>query len=327
MTRLRSSVDHSAEPDGNEPLLTKKALKLVREAVHRHFDSPPRRLRARGGGLTNTVVEFEAGGDRYVLRMHTEPAKLHDYLKEQWAMDAARAAGVPTPQVLEVSSLADGRPYMISEHVEGKAGIAGTGRIDRLAELGSLAALLHGVRTHGYGGVFDWSSNLLSKYETWGEWLDHEFAAEARIETLRRHRVLDAALEKQLLKLLAAARRWRKAPALQHGDLRLKNVIVHPKSGRIAAVIDWETCVSLPAPWFDLSIALHELGIDEKEAFLDGYGITGDKMRDLVPFVRMWNVLGYSHAVERAAKFRDRPRMEWFRLRLGGGLDLYREPH
>ena len=34
--------------------------------------------------------------------------------------------------------------------------------------------------------------------------------------------------------------------------------------GEIAAIIDWEECLSTIAPQFELSISLHDLSIDEK---------------------------------------------------------------
>jgi len=62
--------------------------------------------------------------------------------------------------------------------------------------------------------------------------------------------------------------------------LRLKNVILDEKR-RITAIIDWEECMSQIAPYWELSIALHDLTMDEKQSFLDGYGL------DLKEFIRI----------------------------------------
>ena len=117
--------------------------------------------------------------------------------------------------------------------------------------------------------------------------------------------------------------RWRKRPVLHHGDLRPKNAIVDADSGRLLAVLDWENCVSAPAPFWDLSLALHDLGIDEKEAFLAGYGMNPRAAAAAMPYVRLFNILNYAHAVESAARKKRPERLERFRLRLSGGLDLY----
>ena len=111
--------------------------------------------------MTNSVFELKVSQGEFIVRTHQNPTKINDYLKERWAMDAARAAGVPTPRVLEVGNLADGRPYMIAEHVHGTEGRVAPDRLAVLEALGRAAALVHKVPTRGFGTVFDWSGNTL----------------------------------------------------------------------------------------------------------------------------------------------------------------------
>ena len=47
--------------------------------------------------------------------------------------------------------------------------------------------------------------------------------------------------------------------------------------GEIAAIIDWEECLSTIAPQFELAISPHDLSIDEKHLFIDGYGWTAKR--------------------------------------------------
>lgn len=238
-------------------------------------------------------------------------------------MDAARAAGVPTPLVLEVGNFPDGRPYMVSENVHGVDARDTPGRLAVVEALGQATAKLHTIRTRGFGTVFDWSSNQLSRHDSWAAWLDDGFDVERRLKTLAQQRMLDAAQLRELRRIAATMRRWRKAPVLHHGDLRLKNVLVDPQNERIAAVIDWETCSSSPAPFWDLSLALHDLGVDAKEAFLAGYGMKPKAFEAMLPFIRFFNVLNYEGSVRRAAAKKDRARLDGLRLRLKGGLDLH----
>jgi aminoglycoside phosphotransferase (APT) family kinase protein len=120
--------------------------------------------------------------------------------------------------------------------------------------------------------------------------------------------------------LLLAIGRKRKAPSLNHGDMRLKNVIVDA-AGKITAIIDWEECCSQIAPYWDLSVALHDLSVDAKQAFLEGYGLSPKDLGALAPSLRALNIVNYAPAIERAA--RDRVALDWFRARLAGALDLY----
>ncbi len=236
----------------------------------------------------------------------------------------ARAVRVPTPRAVAVDRVADGRPYILVEHV---AGVPGTHAADRnalLQALGRVAARLHGVRTHGIGHVFDWAPAERTRATSMAEWIDGHYRATDRIALLRRHGVIDAAQARALAATAATLRRWRRPPVLQHGDLRLKNVMVDATTGRLAALLDWDDARSMPGPHWDLSIALHDLGIDGKEAFLHGYGLTPRAYAALLPGIRLFNVLNYAHALRSAMRHRDARRLAWLRVRCSGALDLYR---
>lgn len=295
----------------------------VEEIADRHFAEPPQHVCRRAGGITNSVYQFKVSQGEFIVRMHHDATKISDYLKEQWAMNAARAAGVPVPTVLEVANFSDGRAYMISERVRGIDARRARDRLAVIEDLGRAAAALHTVRTGGYGPVFDWSSNRLSRHERWADYLACGFGVEKRLAILLRHRIVDETQAARLRGTAEAMSRWKRPGVLHHGDLRLKNAIVDASTGRLAAVIDWEACTSSPGPFWDLSLALHDLGIDEKEAFLEGYGLGARKFEASLPYLRLFNTLNYAGAVQAAAERGQKKRLEWLRLRLRAGLDLY----
>jgi len=99
------------------------------------------------------------------------------------------------------------------------------------------------------------------------------------------------------------------AKSFNHGDLRLKNILLDSE-GRIAAILDWEKCLSQVAPYWELSIALHDLSIDDKEAFLEGYGLNPANYALSAPAVRFFNILNYSTEVSQAAEQGDHPALE-----------------
>ena len=301
-----------------------KARRLVLEVARHHFGETARRVEECGGGLTNSVWRLHVSQGEFIIRTHADATKINDYLKERWAMDAARAGGVPTPRVLEVGNFADGRPYMLAEQVRGIEGREAPGRLAVVEQMGQVAARLHKIGTHGFGPVFDWSSNTLSRHQSWAGWLSHGFDVDSRLAILLKHKAIDRGQAARLRRIGAEVARWRKRPVLQHGDLRLKNVIVDADSGRLLSLLDWDTCISAPAPYWDLSLALHDLGIDEKEAFLAGYGMKPRAFAAVLPFVRFFNVLNYAHHVQHAATAKEVNRLERFRQRLQGGLDLFR---
>jgi hygromycin-B 4-O-kinase len=301
----------------------KRARAAIEAIAQRYFGERPRRLKQREGGLTNLVYEFGANGAHYIVRVHSDPTKVHGYLKELWATARAREAGVPVPAVLEVGNEAAPFPYMVVEKAEGVEATAHPDRLAILHELGEVAARIHSIRTSGYGEVFDWSGNTLSRCERWPQWLSDEYEADARIQTLIRLKALDNAAAGRLRAQVEAMKRWRRPPALQHGDLRLKNVLVEPDSGRIVALLDWEHCVSAPPPIWDLSVALHDLGIDEKQALLDGLGLKPRALASLMPLVRAFNVMNYAPVLKDLAARRESADLAWHRARLQGLLDVF----
>ena len=99
--------------------------------------------------------------------------------------------------------------------------------------------------------------------------------------------------------------------------------MIADEQGNINAIIDWEGCTSNFAPAWELSLALHDLGIDGVQHFLEGYGIGAKEFRDSLPLIRAFNIANYAAAVEQAAADKNKKLLEQFKLRLGGDLDLY----
>lgn len=297
-----------------------RARKMAAAVLAHHFGKPARRLTHRAAGLSNFVFQAEHPAGQFVVRIAAKPEKLNAYIKEQWAMRRVSELGVPTPEVLEVGSDVIGMPYMISRCVQGEEAIHHPLRLDVLRDMGRYTALINSVPTNGFGRTFEWSANRLSHNASWSAYLESELALDRRLEILRKHRMLGPRELSKLRALLLAIGRKRRPPTLNHGDMRLKNVIVDD-AGKIAAIIDWEECCSQIAPFWDVSLALHDLSIDAKQAFLEGYGLSPKEVVAIAPSLRALNLINYAPAIERAAG--DRAALDGYRMRLSGALDLY----
>jgi hygromycin-B 4-O-kinase len=134
--------------------------------------------------------------------------------------------------------------------------------------------------------------------------------------------MLDETQAKKIRKILTDAAKAKPQAALTHGDVRLKNVMVD-EQGKITAFLDWEHATSNLAPAWELSIALHDLSIDEKQLFLEGYGLKEKKIAELMPVIKAINIINYAPEVERRAIEKDKAHLEKLQTRLGGALDLY----
>jgi hygromycin-B 4-O-kinase len=303
-------------------LSPRRARALATRVVQDAFGEKPRGMRPLGGGLTNAVFRGRACGGSWVVRLNADPQKASDFAKEHWAMEHARRAGVPTPRVALVAHGPDDVAYMIVEAKEGQAATRVGHRQPLIAEMGRCAARLHRVPTEGFGAGFDAAGERWAGHPRWSQCLDEELHARDRFAVLRRQGALPRAALDELGETLDEMRRWRRRPVLHHGDLRLKNVIADAEGERLEAIVDWENCLCAPGPYWDLSIALHDLGVDEKEVFLDGYGMSARAFADAARFVRALNLLNYAWAFGEAQRERDARHLGWLRLRLQGGFDI-----
>ena len=292
---------------------------LARTVIKHHFGRA-RQVKPLSGGLTNFVFSFRAKEGDFVIRISPDPQRINLFIKEQWAASAAKDAGVPVAEILEVGSELIGLPYMVIRAIEGSEATHHPKRLDVLRDLGRFGAKINTVRTKGFGQTFDWSGNKLSRNSSFKDWLYEEYDAGGKLELLRKHKLLTPKRVTAVEKIFAEEARSRSRPVLNHSDLRLKNVIVD-EDGKIRGIIDWEGCTSNIAPAWELSLALHDLGIDEMESFLEGYDLKSKKLEDAMPLIRAFNIANYASALPEVAK--DKRMLEHYRQRLSGGLDLY----
>jgi aminoglycoside phosphotransferase (APT) family kinase protein len=299
-----------------------KAKVMARQVIEHHFKSKPKRVITQVGGLSNFVFLAQHSEGEFIVRLGQTPGKINAYIKEQWAVAKAREVGVPTSEILEVGNEVIPAPYMISHRARGQAATYHPERLTILREMGRYTALINSIPTNGFGHVFDWSNNQLSHNETWEEFLYQELKLETRLSLLKKHKMLTPSKLKQLRLLLEKGSGRKPVPALNHGDVRLKNVLVD-KDGKITALIDWEDCMSNLAPHWELSVALHDLSIDEKQEFLTGYGLSEDKIRETAPLINALNIINYVPYIEQLVDANDAAQLEKYRLRLSGALDMY----
>ncbi len=302
--------------------LEKVTPETARAVFAHYFSKKLQKLQQLHGGATNFVFEASVGKEDLILRISNRPTKLQYFMKEQWAVRAAHAKNVPTPEILEVGNDIIAMPYMVMRRVEGEPATARSIGLDIYRQMGAHAAAINSVATSDFGHIFDWSRNRLSRSHSWKDYLADNFKATERVQALARHKILRP---ENLKKLKVAVRKLpglKAQPTLNHGDLRLKNVMLDGK-GKISAIIDWEHATSNWAPCWEFAIALHDLGIDEKEAFLDGYGIAPKEFEKISNTIKVLNILHYGPIIEKAAKDKDRAALARFEQRLNGALDPF----
>lgn len=304
----------------NQPSAIRHYRNLTKTIVQQYFGKPASRIVYKSSGLTNYVFAVNHIEGQFVVRISPDPERINAFRKELWASQKAREAGVPTPQVLAVGNDAVSEPYMITRRVTGTEATHHPDRHRIVHEMGEYAAIINSIVTSSFGSNFDWTNNG-KKNATWDSYLKDEFDLDARLRVFSTNRILTEAHVQALLRILGGAK-TRLKTSLNHTDLRLKNVIVD-EGGDIAAIVDWEECLSTIAPEWELSIALHDLTIDEKHAFIEGYGLSSQQLEEMAPLIKAFNILNYSTAIERAIETEDHKTLGEIKLRLKGCFDLY----
>ncbi len=299
--------------------------RLAKTVVEKFFGKEANRLIYKPSGLTNQVFVVNHVEGQFVVRISSEPEKINAFKKEFWATAQARIAGIPVPDVLLVGNELISEPHMIARRVSGIEASHHSKRRDIVHEMGAYSAVINSIKTTGFGDGFDWTGNTEAIRVEWKDYFDNEWRAEERLEFINKYRILSDHNFERLRDAVTEMRKMSVTPSLNHGDLRLKNLIVD-EGGDITAVIDWEHCISTISPHWDLSIALHDLSIDDKHAFIKGYGLSNQQVEEMAPFTKAFNIMNYTDAIEEAVKLDDESRLNEFRLRLGGAFDLYSLP-
>lgn len=314
MSRIASDHD-SAESEA-------VARAAAADVVRRHLGSPPETLERENSGLSNFVFAVEHASGRFVVRIAMERARIDCYRKERWLVARARALGVPVPHIIELGCDVGPGAYVLMERAPGIEATSHGEREKILRQLGAHAQRINSVPTRGFGHVFDWAGPETARHPTWAAFLADELQLMNRLELLIAQEMIDAAQAMQIRAVLAELGAPPREMSLSHGDLRLKNVVVDD-AGEIIAILDWENAISGPGPEWELSLALHDLSVDEKEAFIAGYALQPEDVERMTAALKALNVVNYAPHVRRAADAADEEELARFRLRLRGGLDLH----
>lgn len=241
-------------------------------------------LRHLSGGASRETWRFTADGRDLVAQLQ-RPGDERDMLVEASVVRAARAGGVPAPEVVDAVRRDDGLAVMVLEAVEGETIARKIQRDDRFAGArgrfvedcaGALARIHLLEPVPGLVAV--------DQVEAYTMVLDDLGQPHPMFELVRNW--------------LLANRPAASPPGVVHGDFRLGNLIVAP--GGLAAVIDWELA-HLGEPMEDLGWLCVKAwrfggvppvaGLGEYDDLFAAYEAAGGAPVDR-DVVRWWEVLG-----------------------------------
>jgi aminoglycoside phosphotransferase (APT) family kinase protein len=281
----------------NTPMAISRST--VKKIILHLLNETPIFVQKLNNGVTNKVYKVVLKSDRYlIVRISPSTEKINHYLKEQWCCNEVRRLGVPVPEILEVGNSIVPYPYMVATEVYGIPGNLYEGdRSKMFYQMGKNALKIHRVKTNGFGEVFDWSSNVLSKNVTWKDFVDKELGVEKILEYYSEHKIITDFDLKKLKTITQRIMSLDFEPYLCHSDLLPKNVIVN-KAGALLSIIDWEGSRSGNGKLWDLAVTLPNITDEESHLFLKGYGMNSDEFKEIQPLVYGFYVLRKHDMVE-----------------------------
>lgn len=224
------------------------------------------------GGQSNPTFLLTTDRRRYVLR-RKPPGELlksaHAVDREYRVMRALQDTPVPVPQMFllcEDESVI-GSVFYVMDYVEGRihwnAALPDSDPGERTAIYGNMVAVLaaiHSVDVHQVGlGDFGKPGNYFARQLN--RWSKQYYASETE---------KNPAMDRLIQWLEANMPEDDGRMSLIHGDYRIDNLIIHPDTPEVLAVLDWELS-TLGHPWGDLSYQCMQLRLSQ-DAAIPGLG-------------------------------------------------------
>jgi len=286
------------------------------------FGKKSGKLQYKPAGQTNFVFEANLPDGDFIIRISTAKDKIESFKKEQWVLERVKKEGIPVAEIIEVGNEVVKMPYMVQKKIKGQDALYHPDKKKILQQMGEYNSIINKIHTNDFGKTFDWSDDDSSKNKTWEDFLKNEIEIESRLAILEKNKMVSAESLKKLSEYLQRINELNLQPVLNHGDMRRKNVLVNDKA-EIVAIIDWEESCSSIAPAWDLSIALHDLAVDDKQFYLEGYGITSKEYREIFETIKAFNLINYAPIIKDLVKRKEKHHLEFYKLRLSGCFDLY----
>lgn len=295
-----------------------KAAQIIKHLI----GSSAKKMEYKPAGQTNFVFEADTKDGAFIVRLSGAVDKLADFKKEQWIINKVNELNVPVASIVDVGNSIVDCTYMVQKKIKGIEALYHPEKKKILEQMGEFTARINKVRTKGYGSCFDWSDDEAAKHSHWKDFINKELDIHNRLKIFKENKILSKKHLDKLQSTLENLAGDKPRLRLNHGDMRRKNVLVDVE-GKVTAILDWEHSCSNIAPTWDLSIALHDLSVDDKQFFLEGYGISAKKYLEIVKAIKALNIINYAPAIDNVIRLKNKSLLEFYKLRLSGDFDLY----
>jgi len=249
-----------------------------------------------GKGIDNQIFVVETESQKVVVRMNNKDT-YPTYIKEKWCIEQAARVGVPGPKVLSIG-IVDDVAYMIQSFIHGDNGLdSEVHKSDIWRQLGDYAKRIDSIHVKGSGknlidpihGVFQSPSHAGSDGSLHGD-VQHNINCLTEQDPLIKLGVITQRESQRVKILFENMNKETFRFGLIHGDISLKNVIVHANQ---VILLDWGNAEVSVVPHGTVNQVMQYqmLGlkegpnISEFKAFLDGYGLSDEDTDVMSPLL------------------------------------------
>jgi len=222
-----------------------------------------------GYGTVNSVFMVACQSVNYAIRLNEEEGKRLEFIKEEWCINEARKAGVPSPIVI-ANGVVEGTVYMIQEQLEGVNGSTCSKKDKELIweYMGRYASKYHHIKDITIPALKE-----AEFHDDWSSKLEYNISQLNADDSLLLSNALSPEAHTDIRRILISLREKDFDFGLIHGDLSPRNTIVNASS---IYLIDWGTASVNVVPHNEIGILLMEGEAGQKEfmAFLKGIGIS-----------------------------------------------------
>lgn len=251
-----------------------------------------------GLGSVNLILLVQTSRNEIVVRLNRpgdNPANARrSYEKERWCIGKATEAGIPGPEVTAIGEHS-GRAFMLQPRIPGLNGSqSGVPPEELLRILGTYARRIHAIPTHGFGDSVE-AFETGSAREDWLRFIDYNLGELTAQDPLIGLGVYKPSQQSGIKEAFTWLRGLALTIGLNHCDLARRNTIVEGDlraDGRVH-LLDWGCAEMQVVPHLDLHNLLRWFPTDHPRlhAFLEGYGITKEAWKSLLPEISVFVML------------------------------------
>ena len=255
---------------------------LVKKIIEQVFGITPTSIEEiKGKGRNNHAFKVVINNIPLILRLRNREGTFELYKKEKWCAEVAKKAGIPTPKILEIG-IVDDYAFSFQEFIEGTQGPYTPSELSKIwSALGQYASLINKIP----------APDLRLDYE---KFISDLFENSYFIK----RNIFSKELSEKIFNRLKETYTWKFSPTLCHGNLNPRNVIIHP-TGTIY-VIDWETATGNMTPQSELAeIYTWNTGKENIARFVEGYGLKGDEVKNMMRDIQTLILLRLVHVIDR----------------------------